>query len=225
MAPIVKRRIIPSMNEPRQLHAVLIHGMGRTPLAMSLLAARLRAAGIRPHLFGYSATFEGFESCARRLEKFIRRRIRDEEFIMVGHSFGGILTRAILPRLSHQPAACFLLTSPTRVCMTARRVTPFRLAKLLGGEIGQLLASEPFMQSLPVPGVPTKIYAGIGGPRGRYSPFGNELNDGVLTIEETLLPGVPVQTIPIIHPLIINSKVVAQDIVKIAKQKLESCPS
>jgi hypothetical protein len=73
------------------------------------------------------------------------------------------------------------------------------------------------MESIPAPAVPTKIYAGTGGPRGRYSPFGEELNDGVLTFQETLLPGISVQTVPIIHTFIVNSKVVAQDIVRIAK--------
>ena len=199
------------------IHAVLIHGMGRTPIAMSLLAARLHAAGIRPHLFGYSVTFERFESCIQRLEGFITRRIPTEKYIMVGHSLGGVLTRAVLPRLVHKPAACFLLTSPTRACKAARRNTPHPLARLLGGEIGQLLADQRFMESIPAPAVPTKIYAGTGGPRGRYSPFGEELNDGVLTIKETLLPGISVQRVPIIHTFIVNSKVVAQDIVRIAK--------
>ncbi|WP_345324624.1 hypothetical protein [Candidatus Villigracilis proximus] len=33
------------------------------------------------------------------------------------------------------------------------------------------MTNERFMQSLPLPDVPTKIYAGIAGPRGRYSPL------------------------------------------------------
>ena len=41
-------------------------------------------------------------------------------------------------------------------------------------------------------------------------------DDGVVTVKETLLPGVPVQTVPVIHTFIMNSRVVAQDIVKIA---------
>jgi len=39
----------------------------------------------------------------------------------------------------------------------------------------------------------------------------------VLTLEETLLPGIPTQTIPTLHPFIMNSKIVTQDILKIAK--------
>ena len=90
------------------------------------------------------------------------------------------------------------------------------------GEIGQRLADKQFMESLPRPSVPAKIYAGTGGPRGRYSPFGEEPNDGVLTIKETLLTSVPVQTVPVLHTFIMNSRVVSQDIVKIAKSRAMS---
>ena len=204
------------------MHAILIHGMGRTPLAMSILAARLRAAHIRPHLFGYSVTFERWDACIQRLEQFITKRVKTDEYIMIGHSLGSVLTRATLPRLTHPPAACFFLASPTRVCKAANNFAHYPLAKLLMGEIGQRLADKQFMESLPRPSVPAKIYAGTGGPRGRYSPFGEEPNDGVLTITETLLPSIPVQTVPVLHTFIMNSKVVSQDIVKIAKSRAMS---
>src|SRR5215212_9986568 len=108
------------------MDAILLHGMGRTPLAMSILAARLCAAGIRPHLFGYSVTFERWDGCVQRLERFITRRVEGKEYIMIGHSLGTVLTRATLPRLTHKPSACFLLTPPTRACKAARYFAPKR---------------------------------------------------------------------------------------------------
>ena len=207
------------MNRETQMNAILIHGMGRTPIAMSILAARLRTSNIRPHLFGYSVTFERWDECIQRLERFITKRIKTNEYIIIGHSLGTVLTRATLPGLIHKPAACFFLAPPTQVCKAARNFAHHRLARLLTGEIGQALANKQFMESLPLTGVPTKIYAGTAGPRGRYSPFGEEPNDGVLTVKETLLPGVPIQTIPVIHTFIMNSKVVTKDIVKIAKSR------
>jgi hypothetical protein len=207
------------MNRETQMNAILIHGMGRTPIAMSILAARLRMSNIRPHLFGYSVTFEGWDECIQRLEKFITKHIKTNEYIIIGHSLGTVLTRATLPGLIHKPAACFFLAPPTQVCKAARNFAHHRLAKFLAGEIGQLLANKQFMESLPLTGVPTKIYAGTGGPRGRYSPFGEEPNDGVLAVKETFLPSVPIQTIPVIHTFIMNSKVVTQDIVKITKSR------
>ena len=205
------------MNQKVYMHAILLHGMGRTPIAMSPLAARLKANHIRPHLFAYSVTFERWDNCKQRLEHFIKKHVGNDPYIMIGHSMGSVLTRAILPGVAHKPSACFFLSPPTRVCKIARLLTPYPLVKILGGEFAQLLANEQFMDSLDSTGVPMKIYAGIAGPRGRHSPFGEELNDGVLTIQEASLPGIPLQMIPILHPFIINSKVVSQDIIKITQ--------
>ncbi len=204
------------------MDAILIHGMGRTPAAMSILAVRLRASGIRPHLFGYSVTFECWDECVQRYEDFITKRTKTNDYIIVGHSLGTVLTRATLPRLTHQPAACFFLAPPTQVCRAARNFAHRRLIQLFMGDIGKVLVNKQFMDSLPLPVVPTKIYAGIAGPRGRYSPFGEELNDGLLTIKETVLPSVPLQTVPALHTFIMNSKVVARDIVKIAQSSSNS---
>jgi len=198
-------------------HAILIHGMGRTPLAMSILAARLRAADIHPHLFGYSVTFERWEDCIERYRKFIEKRTASNEYIIVGHSLGTVLTRATLPSLTHKPKACFFLAPPTQVTNAAKNFAHLKLIKLFMSEMGKVLTDEQRMKSLPMPNVPTKIYSGIAGPRGRYSPFGEEPNDGLLTVKETLLPSVPVQTVPSLHTFIMNSKLVTQDIVRIAK--------
>jgi hypothetical protein len=197
------------------MHAIIIHGMGRTPLAMSILAGRLRRAGMRPHLFGYSVTFERWEDCLGRLEHFIQVRTHSQDYIVIGHSLGSVLTRAVLPALPHPPQACFFLAPPTQVCKAARKFAHRRLPRLLMGDMGKVLARDDFMNSLPVPGVPTKVYAGTGGPRGRYSPFGAEPNDGVLMVRETLLPGVPVQTVPLIHTFIMNSRAVTSDIIQL----------
>ena len=199
------------------MDAILIHGMGRTPAAMSILAARLLASGIRPHLFGYSVTFERWDECIQRYKNFIEKRTKTNTYIIVGHSLGTVLTRATLPRLTHKPKACFFLAPPTQVCRAARNFAHRRLIRLFMGEIGHVLTDKQFMETLPLPGMPTKIYAGIAGPRGRYSPFGEELNDGLLTVKETLLPSVPLQTVPSLHTFIMNSKAVTQDIVRIAR--------
>lgn len=199
------------------MDAILIHGMGRTPAAMSILAVRLRAANIRPHLFGYSVTFERWDECVQRYKNFIEKHVGANDYIIVGHSLGTVLTRVTLPKLTHKPAACFFLAPPARVPKVARTFAHRGLIRLFMGDVGKILADKKFMDSLPLPDVPTKIYAGVAGPRGRYSPFGEEPNDGLLTVNETLLPSVPLQTVPALHTFIMNSKIVTRDIVRIAK--------
>ncbi len=192
---------------------ILIHGMGRTPLSLCLLAYRLKAAGLQPKLFAYTVTFERWEGCLARLNKFINEKAGQEPYIVVTHSLGSVLARAVLPPLAYKPAACFFLAPPTQACAAACRLAPRRWYRLLTGEIGQLLADQAFMSQLPVPDMFTTIYAGNAGITGSYSPFGDEPNDGILLVRETQLPGKPLQTVPSLHTFIMNNRAIARDII------------
>lgn len=194
------------------MHAILIHGLGRTPLSMLLLAKRLRAQGMTTHLFGYSAAFEGWDSCVERLRGFIAARARGERFIVIGHSLGCVLTRAVLPKLKHQPQLGVFLAPPSTASSLAIKLSKRWLFRALTGEMGQLLARRDFMDALPVPDIPLRVYAGTNGPRGRWMPFGDEPNDGIVSVKEVQLGSIPVQLLPTIHTLIMNSRQVAADI-------------
>jgi alpha-beta hydrolase superfamily lysophospholipase len=139
---------------------------------MALLAFRLRRDGFRTPIFGYSVTVERFPSCVARLQRFIESRLGTERFIVIGHSLGAVLLRCVLPKLVQQPAACFLLAPPSRACVWARMLAPHLPYRIVAGEMGQLLANEEFMGSVPIPCCPTWIYAGTGGPSTRFfSPW------------------------------------------------------
>lgn len=197
--------------------AVLVHGMGRTPISMALLAYRLRRHGFRTAVFGYSVTVEKFSSVLVRLQRFIEARSDERAYIVIGHSLGGVLLRCVLPRLRCLPAACFLLAPPSQVCVFARMLAPHLPYRIVTGEIGQLLADEQFMQSVPIPQCPTWIYAGTGGPSARLFPIGDEPNDGVLKVSETRLMGVPLVLVPAMHTFLMNSRVVVRDLVERAR--------
>ena len=193
---------------------VLIHGMGRTPLSMLRLRRRLRRAGHRPILFGYSPTLETLQGATTRLVKLIDRRVGSGDYALVGHSLGTVIIRTALGQLENRmPAACFFLAPPLLACKAARFFSRFRLYRLLMGEMGQLLADEAFMRQLPMPAVPTRIYAGVGGPRAAWLPFGMDANDGILSVSEATGPFAgDVVEVPSIHTFIMHSKRVAADI-------------
>jgi pimeloyl-ACP methyl ester carboxylesterase len=197
------------------MKAVLVHGMGRTPASFTVLAVRLRARGFRLSFFGYSAAFERFAPCVERLVARVRSRAGDDPYILIGHSLGTVLIRAVLPELAaNLPVACFFLAPPGTASRAATWLAGRRLFRLLTGEMGQRLADPAFMASLPAPAVPTRIYAGTAGPRGRRFPFGLQQNDGILAVSETQLPGrEPPVLVPAIHTFIMNSASVADDIV------------
>ena len=139
------------LNGDMKMDAVLIHGMGRTPVAMSILAVRLRGNNIRLHLFGYSVTFERWDECIQRFESFIEKRVKTNDYIVIGHSLGTVLTRATLLGLIHKPDACFFLAPPTQVCKAARNFANRRFIELFMGDMGKVLTNRQFMESLPVP--------------------------------------------------------------------------
>ncbi len=183
---------------------------------MLLLRYRLRKAGYQVHLFGYLPTFEGLERATCRLLNLIERKVGSNTFALAGHSLGSVIIRNALSRLNqHPPAACFLLAPPMLACKAAKFFSRFRLYRLLTGEMGQLLADDGFMQRLPL--LPnTKIYAGTGGPRVAWLPFGDELNDGVLSLVEATGGAVlEVLAVPSMHTLIMNSKRVFADMVAV----------
>ncbi len=189
--------------------AIILHGMGRTPFSMNRLASCLRRAGIQTHLFAYCAAFEGVERCQLRLKMFIDVHAGDHPFILIGHSLGTVLIRSVLPQLRHQPKACYFLAPPSAAGLAAKLVKRNFFFRLLTGEMGQLLGDEVFMSALPVPTVPSYIYAGTAGPQGRLSPFKQEKNDGILSVSETTFPVTQVEYVKAFHSFIMNSPHVA----------------
>jgi len=182
--------------------------MGRSPVSQMILGMRLRARGFAVSYFGYSATFSSFDATVARL--VARLRAIDEPYALAGHSLGTVLIRAALPQLEHLPVACFFLGPPSRVPRLATKFAHHRLFRALTGDSGTRLADPAFFAALPPPCVPTKIYAGTAGPLTLL----DEPNDGILTVDETRIgDDCPVVEVPRLHTFLMNSRVVADDIV------------
>ena len=194
---------------------VLIHGMGRTPLSMLRLRRRLRQAGHRPILFGYSPTFETLQGATTRLVDLLDRRVDTGHYALVGHSLGTVIIRTALGRLGNRmPAACFFLAPPMVACKAAKFFSRFWPYQVAMGEMGRLLADDGFMRSLPMPPTHVRIYAGTGGPRASWLPFGMEENDGILSASEATDDlRATVVSVPSLHTFIMNSSRVGDDIV------------
>ena len=198
------------------MDVILIHGMGRTPVSMLRLRRHLRRAGHHPILFGYSPTFETLQGATSRLVRLIERRGDTAPYALVGHSLGSVLIRSALGQLENRlPAACFFLAPPMVACKAAKFFSRFWLYKVLAGEMGQLLANDAFMRGLPMPPAFTRIYAGTGGLRTRWMPFGMEANDLILSVAEATgsFKALSVE-IPALHTFIMHSPQVYDDIIR-----------
>ena len=210
------------MTSAARRRAVLVHGMGRTPLSMLLLAARLRSRGLECETFGYVAASAPFDSIAARLAERLARQ--PEGYLAIGHSLGGLLLREAvrrLPEAAPRPAHLFLLGTPNHSPRLARRLQRTPLYRLLAGDSGQMLADAGRLERLPASDIPTTVIAGTAGPRHPKGPFGHEPNDGVVSLSEARLAGASLETLPLLHTFLMNSARVADLIASIHPTRAE----
>lgn len=195
------------------MNALLVHGMGRTPLSMLWLWRALRHEGLTPELFGYSATFESVDRIAERLARRIEVAARGS-YVLMGHSLGGTLLRLALARLApsiRQPDMVVLIGTPHHAPRLARRLRRSLPYRLLHGQAGQLLADEARMLAIPLPAAPCAVVVGTSGPRARWTSFPGEENDGILAVSEALLgAGEFVLSVPRTHTFLMNAREVRQ---------------
>lgn len=199
------------------MEALFVHGMGRTPRSGARMLRALRAHGWRTQTFAYATPFERFDAIRDRLVRRLAARTTDGEYVVIGHSLGGVLLRAAIAALPPgvaRPQRLFLLGSPVKRSRIARRLHrswPFRL---LAGDCGQLLASAERMAGIGGRDVPTTAIIGIKGWRGRWSPFGTLDNDGLVSVDEADADWAD-ETIrvPVVHTWLPSDRRVAEHIV------------
>lgn len=196
------------------MRALLVHGMGRTPLSWLWLAFWLRRAGVRSESIGYVAALEGFDAISARIGDRLVCVARKGEYVVIGHSLGGMLLRQALagmPPGTRPPQRLFLLGSPTRVPRLAARLRERPWYRLVAGDSGQLLANRERMAAIPPAPVPCNGIAGVGGWRGLAGPFGGEPNDGIVAKSEIGAAWIDEQMdVPLVHTLLPSSRRVAE---------------
>lgn len=185
------------------MRALLVHGMGRTPLSMMSMGRALRRAGVAPSQFGYSAAFESVERIVGRLRQRLVQEA-DGEYLVIGHSLGGLLLRAAIAGLDPEvprPRRVVMIGTPNQSPRLARHFLGAFWFRAINGDAGRMLASPERMAAIPTPAVPFTVIAGTRGPRGSWSPFGNEVNDGLVAVAETRMGGdEEFIELPVLHP-------------------------
>jgi pimeloyl-ACP methyl ester carboxylesterase len=200
------------------VQALFVHGMGRTPLSGWRLLARLKAKGIGASSFGYAATFQNFTAIRMRLVTKITALAAHGDYVLIGHSLGGVLLRAAvasLPAGTRLPRRMFLLASPVKPARIAQKLQRNWIYRILAGDCGQLLSSQARMAHIGAHSTPTTSILGVAGWRGKFSPFGDEMNDGIVSVSEASTEWIAERIcIPVFHTYMPSSKRVAQIILE-----------
>ncbi len=194
------------------MQILLIHGLSRTPLSLMGLELYLQQRGGITEQFGYIALTETFDSIVERLRFRLQVMARQGTYGIVTHSLGGLLVRAALGLDSLKvPQHLVMLGPPNRLprlAPAAWQLPPFRWWT---GQCGFNLTNPHFFASLPRLQCPYTIIAGVGGPRGFWSLFGDECNDGIVALSETRLSHQdPIVQLPVTHTLMMNDSRVQQ---------------
>jgi pimeloyl-ACP methyl ester carboxylesterase len=211
------------------MRVLLVHGLGRTPASLWGLSRALREAGHEPGFVGYVAAVERFEAIRSRVRRqLVSAAASGAPYAAVGHSLGGLLVRAALadwPSALPLPARLIMLGTPNRSPRLARRLQRFWPYRLAMGEAGQLLARPAFFAELPDLPVPGTVVAGVRGIGGRWSPFGEEPNDGIVALSETRpCEGVPVVEVPAAHAFLMNHPAVRRLVTEALRDTVDARP-
>lgn len=201
-----------------RVQVLFVHGMGRSPLSGGVLLWKLRRAGLTTRTFGYAVSFENFPRIRERLVAAISRLSERGDYVLIGHSLGGVLLRAAinsLPAGTRLPRHLFLLGSPVRPSRLAQRFGTHWLFRLVTRDCGRLLASTSRMAAIGAVAVPTTCIAGIAGTTGTPSYFSGELNDGIVSLSEVTADwAVEHVHVPVFHTLMPSSPRVAELVLK-----------
>ncbi|MCU6433736.1 hypothetical protein LPB67_08090 [Undibacterium sp. Jales W-56] len=203
---------------PRQTQVLFVHGMGRTPLSAFPLLSRLREHGLQTYSFHYFVALENFATIQARLVKQLCAIAAKGEYVLIGHSLGGVLLRAALnalPAGTRQPDQLFLLGSPITASRIAGRIRDLLPFQIISGDCGQLLSSPERMSAIGSVSTPTIAIVGNKGIKGKYSPFGDEDNDGVVSISEAYAAWAEQEILlPVMHTLMPSSRLVSEALIK-----------
>ena len=189
------------MTAPRDRETVvLVHGLWMKGWCMALLAWRLRRSGFETRCFSYRSMGSGLRENAARLRDYLAA-LSPGMVHLVGHSLGCIVIRALFHYFpSQQPGRIVMLTPPNQGSAVAEQLARSGLGRtILGKSVQELIAGVPKHWTVPVREIGI-ISGTVPLGLGRLFAKLSTPHDGVVTVEETALPGACAQLmLPVAH--------------------------
>lgn len=196
---------------------VILHGLARSGSAMWMLSKRLEVAGFRTERFGYRSLSETPDEIVLKLAAELAKccSAPERKVHFVGHSLGGLITRAFLARHKiDNLGRVVLLGTPNRGSELADAFEDKWWFDLLGPTVKRLgTANGGLAGSLPPPDYPVGVIAGVRNGRDNEDVLPGE-DDGLVTVASTKFEGMAdFIVIPTGHAAMRYSKPVADQVV------------
>ena len=203
---------------------ILVHGLGRTPVSMTILESRLESAGFRVVSFGYPSTSEPMEALVDRLQVEVELCCGDEaeEVHFVTHSMGGVMVRSYL---GQQPEAhrgrVVMLSPPSQGSELIDSFADSPLLQSLVGPAGSQLGTDSTGISSQLR--PVRFELGIVAGDRSLSPLGSWLipgpDDGKVGVDRARVDGAAdFMVVSATHTFIMNRRDVAEEVVSFLRE-------
>jgi len=200
------------------MNVLFVHGMGRSPLSGWPMLRELTKAGFKTNSFGYFVSMNSFDDIKISLQQKITELSKQGDYVLIGHSLGGVLIRAALnsmPIEIKQPKQLFLLGSPINPSRLAIKLSSNFIFKGLTRDCGKLLGSAQRMNTISKVATPTTSIVGTKPMFITKCYFKSEINDGVVSYSEVKAEWFKDEIhLPIIHGALPASRDVARIIIR-----------
>jgi pimeloyl-ACP methyl ester carboxylesterase len=197
---------------------IFVHGLGRSPSSMKILASRVEDAGYRVINFGYPSTSESIEALTTRLGAEVERSCGEERGSVhfVTHSMGGVLVRSYLSsRDEPHEGRVVMLSPPNQGSEIIDTFADSSLLRSLLGPAGMKLGTgeDGITQELG----PVRFSLGVITGDRSLSPIGSWLipgpDDGKVAVDRAAVEGaVDFMVVHATHTFIMNRKDVAEEV-------------
>lgn len=172
------------MTEPVR-RVLLIHGIWNARFWLSPLAAKLRAAGLEPRVWGYPSVLGGADHAVPRLVDTLRDGPPTH---LLAHSLGGLVGLEALRTAPDLPVPRMVcMGAPLRGSDTARWLAARQPAGAILGRSSQLLCRgfESWDGPTQVGVIAGNVARGVGRLLGVF----DDPSDGTVRVSETRIPG------------------------------------
>ena len=204
--------------DAHQEAVVLVHGLGRSPSSMLILGQRLEWAGYQVSIAEYPSLTASFDEQLKTLHDAVEECCLDASRVhFVGHSLGALVIRGYLAE--HRPRSLgrvVLLAPPNQGSLFVDWLEEMQLASDVLGPVGSALGTDTtdIPATLPLPDYEVGIIAGNRstqpiGPAAIPGP-----DDGIVSLEQARIRGVPMLVLPRSHAFIANSRHTANAVIR-----------